>query len=51
MFTSHMQEGGEPYEAPPGCIAYVLQQPFKEELGTATKTTDIVTLGNAKMVK
>ena len=42
-FSLQVKPDSKPYQAPPRCVAYVLQQPFKEEL-EHLQQQDIITL-------
>ena len=36
-FSLQLKPDSKPYQAPPRCVAYALQKPFKDELDQATK--------------
>ena len=42
-FSLQLKPDSKPYQAPPRCVAYVLQKPFKEEL-RQLQELDIITL-------
>ena len=44
-FSLQLKPNSKPYQAPPGCVAYALQKPFKEELEHLQKMDIITPLG------
>ena len=44
-FSLQLKPDSKPYQAPPRCLAYVLQKPFKEELKCLQETDIITSLG------
>ena len=45
MFSLQLKPNSKPYQAPPRCVAYALQKPFKEELECLQKMDIITPLG------
>ena len=50
-FSLLLKPDSKPYQAPPRCVAYVLQKPFKEELEQLQKMDIITLLGVDEMVE
>ena len=44
MFSSQLKPNSKPYQAPPRCVAYAVQKPFKEELECLQKMDNITPL-------
>ena len=40
-FLLQVKDGAMPYLAPPQCVAYILQQPFRDEFDVLQNTTNI----------
>ena len=51
MFSVQLKPDSKPYQAPPRCMAYVLQKPFKEELKWLQELDIITPLGVDKMAE
>ena len=50
-FSLQLKPDSKPYQAPPRCVAYVLQKPFKEELEHLQKIDIITPLGLDEMAE
>ena len=48
-FSLQLKADSKPYQAPPRCVAYALQKPFKEELEHLQKMDIITPLGVDEM--